>query len=78
MSRDQKPGKIRLVSGAAPPQPQAQPERRGDDPQPPVPASVEKAPKRGRGLLLASLFLIGCAAGGALFTAYPPLGPVTA
>ncbi len=68
MSRDQKPGKIRLVSGAVPPQP----ERRADDPKPPVAAPTEKAPKRGPGLVLAILFLIGCAAGGALFTAYLP------
>jgi hypothetical protein len=74
MSRDQKPGKIRLVSGPVPPQP----ERRANEPKPSVEAPVQNTPKRGPGLLLAILFLIGCAAGGALFTAYLPTGAATA
>lgn len=75
MSRDQKPGKVRVVSGSLP----ATPLRRAADrvalaaleaavSQSPVAPAVP-AP-RGGGLLLPSLlFVLGCAIGGVLFTA---------
>ena len=78
MSRDQRPGKIRLVSGQAP----ATPARRFDDPKAPedvaalpdAEAPLEPAAARSGGLLLGLFFLVGCAAGGALFTLLIPAG----
>ena len=73
MSRDQRPGKIRLVSGGTEPQPQ----RRATDPKPELPVAAEApttAPAAsGNWLLPACLFLAGCAAGGSLFILYPPI-----
>lgn len=81
MSRDQRPGKIRLVSSGTAPQPQ----RRATDPKSEVPIAAEApapAPAAapapvpvpsGSGLLLSCLFLAACAAGGALFILYPPI-----
>lgn len=69
MSQDQRPAKIRLVSGGAPEQPQ----RRATDPQPELPIAPEAPPKSGSALLLSCLFLAACAAGGALFVLYPPI-----
>ncbi|OAN54814.1 MULTISPECIES: hypothetical protein [unclassified Sphingobium] len=77
MSSDQRPGKVRVFSsGTATPQPAR---RRGDrveaapvaDP-PRLPAPAAK-PGGGRFLLLAGLFLLGCAVGGALLAWFGPM-----
>ena len=69
MSHDQKPGKVRVVGGQA-----AAPSRRSDDSVLDDPASVlavatqNESTKNGPGqskLLLAALFMTGCAIGGA-------------
>ena len=68
MSHDRKPGKVRVV-GTAPPA------RRADDRtaiavQPPAGAGTTPSPPARRtGLLLAALFVAGCAVGGAGATA---------
>jgi hypothetical protein len=81
MSRDQRPGKIRLVDGQA----ASAPQRRFDDKRAQAPeasavdaaAEPEAAPaSRGGSIVLTGLFLIGCAAGGALFTALIPIGSI--
>lgn len=69
MSHDQKPGKVRVVAGQA-----AAPSRRKDDGLSDDPASAlvvsdeSRSAQGGRGqakLLLATLFITGCAIGGA-------------
>jgi hypothetical protein len=75
MSRDQKPGKVRVVSGSMPVTPMRRAADRAAlaaletaDSQAPV-APAAPLP-RGTGLLLPSLlFVLGCAIGGAAFTA---------
>ena len=69
MSRDQKPGRIRVIAGAQAPD---HPMRRAGDLAPATaptsePAVLETSSKRGPGLLTALLFLVGCAVGGAGF-----------
>lgn len=66
MSHDQKPGRLRVVSGGA----SVPQRRRGDaesdaqqDGAPPATAPVA-APSRKPALVLAMLFMVGCAAGG--------------
>jgi len=78
MSSDQRPGRVRVFSSstAAAPVPAR---RRGDaaavapSPVPPVPAVQPAA--RGGFPVLAGLFLIGCAVGGALMAWSGLLGP---
>lgn len=70
MTRDQKPGRFKLVGGSTP-----NPGRRRDDRFAPSPALASSVDDPGetadaitsppRVLLLASLFLLACAAGGA-------------
>lgn len=69
MSRDQKPGKFKLVGGQKP-----NPGRRIDDPvegeaqsgaAQAVVSAPATAPARGSGLVLPLLFLVACAGGGA-------------
>lgn len=70
MSSDQRPGKVRVFSSNAA---MATPARRRGDPQPatvpavePVASAREDVARPGRTLLLAVLFLLGCAIGGAV------------
>lgn len=66
MSRDQKPGRFKLVGGSTP----NYGRRSGDKSEPPVPAApvtvAHATPSRFWRLLLPLLFLAGCASGGAI------------
>lgn len=73
MSHDQRPGRVRVFSSGSP---AATPQRRRTDP-PPAPAvapPADAAPAAGLSLrtlaIRGALFLVSCAAGGALAEAY--------
>lgn len=76
MSRDQRPGRVKMIDAGAPPAPAR---RIGDDPgtaivdaaaPPPPDVPAPKAPV----MLWSALFLIACIAGAAAVTLLPVLG----
>jgi hypothetical protein len=72
MSQDQRPARVRVVASNIP---AATPQRRRSDQKPVpfvVPGPGSSAPSKARrsGLLRTVLFVIGCASGGILATAY--------
>lgn len=74
MSRDQRPGKVRVISISQPPENRM---RRAGDGAPDTTAPievVEQRPEPGRRLSrsFALLFLVACAVGGAGFAAFVP------
>ena len=87
MSQDQRPGKVKLYSGSGAPQGVRAvsgggvPQRRGADGKPvsaPVSAAAAAAGAEageggGQGWLLVALFILGSAAGAALFMTFGPL-----
>ena len=77
MSRDQKPGKVRVVSSGGSTEP-AHPLRRASDRTEaqgsPENAQAEVGGSGRGGFLLSMLFLLGCGAGGTLFVVVAPFG----
>jgi hypothetical protein len=74
MSRDQRPGRVKLVNGA----PLAVPARRSGDVQNPEnngkTAGAASTTPPSSGLLYGAIFLIGCMIGGAGLSLLPMLG----